>query len=308
MQEQKEWASFKITGLLYAVVLILAVNLYFIHSTFDTIEKDTKAMHKSGWLAGAVSHLKGVPDTTLLLRIDHTLQDMAPWIQENKDSEFYTGSKGLQTDFKQVRSCWQQSKDIKTCTTAAKELNKIIVSIVEPKERKLGNILYLILLITLFITLYLIYFIRLYIQRQIEKHAIYDVETSLFNQKYFQANLATAMARARREHTPLSIFCLSIDNFESYNDKEQQYLIQKTAHLLGTVTRDSDTVSRYGQNHFSVLMPLADSSNAVRLEERMKNAIEKFDFQISFEPQFSFKITQLKENETKEEFTDRSAC
>jgi diguanylate cyclase (GGDEF)-like protein len=154
----------------------------------------------------------------------------------------------------------------------------------------------------------LIYFIRAYIQYQQKKNSIHDHDTHLFNQKYFLARLHTAIERAKREKSPLSMFFLSVDNFtdQAYNTKQKKHLSQQTAHILGLVTRESDTVCRYDDNHFAVLMSLTDKNDALNLEERMKCALEAYNFKVTPEPQFTFKTTEFDPSETKGEFIARS--
>ncbi len=41
MKMQKEWASFKVTGFLYSIVILTGLNFYFIHSAFDSIQYQT---------------------------------------------------------------------------------------------------------------------------------------------------------------------------------------------------------------------------------------------------------------------------
>jgi diguanylate cyclase (GGDEF)-like protein len=141
-----------------------------------------------------------------------------------------------------------------------------------------------------------------------KKHAIHDHDTHLFNQKYFLARLHTAIERAKREKSPLSMFFLSVDNFtdQAYDAKQKKHLIQQTGHILSLVTRESDTVCRYDDNHFAVLISLTDKNNALNLEKRMKHALEEHDFRIIHEPQFSFKTTEFDSAETQDEFIARS--
>ncbi|WP_161937661.1 GGDEF domain-containing protein [Sulfurovum riftiae] len=174
------------------------------------------------------------------------------------------------------------------------------------KQKKIINVFYISLFAAMILALLMIYLVRVYIHKQMKKHAIHDHDTHLFNQKYFLAELHTTVARAKRENSPLSMFFLSVDNFGTYDAKQQKYLAQKTAHILSTVTRDSDTVCRYDDDHFAVLMPLADQEHAIHLEERMREAVKGYDFHLTPEPQFSFKTTQLNDNETEEDFIERS--
>ncbi len=54
---QKEWSSFRITLVLYFVVLLLSFSFYFVYTSFKTMQNDTKIVRQSSWTAGAIEHL-----------------------------------------------------------------------------------------------------------------------------------------------------------------------------------------------------------------------------------------------------------
>ncbi len=320
---QRIHSSFKITLLLYIVVLILPFSFYFVYSSFKTMQEDTKTVQLVSWTAGAVENLalnSSVQDNKdLVMKVDKTLQEISAWVAKNNRSEYYIGAGKLSEDFSEAHACWSSfkqkllQKDSNTvrkqsleCYTLAENLAIIIEKMVYLKQNKMINTFYLSLILAMILLLLVIYFVRVYIRQQIKKHAIHDLETHLFNRKYFLAQLHTAVERAKRENSPLSMFFLSVDNFGTYDAKQQKHLVQKVGHILGIVTRESDTVCRYDDNHFAVLMALTDKENALHLETRMREALSKHDFQITPEPQFGFKTTQLNDNETKEDFMERS--
>jgi diguanylate cyclase (GGDEF)-like protein len=176
------------------------------------------------------------------------------------------------------------------------------------KQKKIINVFYISLLIAMMLALLTIYLVRVYIHKQLKKHAIHDHDTHLFNQKYFLAELHTTVERAKRENNPLSMLFVSIDNFSTgqYDDKQQKHLAQKIAHILSIITRDSDLVCRFDNNHFTILMALTAKGEALHLEKRIKDALEAYDFHTMPKPEFSFNTTQFENSETEESFIARS--
>ena len=77
----KEWSSFRITLLLYILVLILPLSFYFVYSSFKTIQNDTKIVHQTGWVGGAIEYLALNPTSQnpqqMITHIDSALQDIS---------------------------------------------------------------------------------------------------------------------------------------------------------------------------------------------------------------------------------------
>jgi len=311
---QKQWSSFRITFLLYSIVLMLPFSFYFVYTSFETIKNDIKIVRQSSWLPGAMEYSLNHHEKDATKRpIDKVLQNIADWALQNSSSKLYIGAKSLPEELSGVTACWKNSqkgvlaqKD--KCYTLAENMAVNIEKMVYLKQQKIINIFYISLLAAMILTLLMIYLTRVYIHTQIKKHAIYDPEIHLFNQKYFLAQLHTAIERAKREKSPLSICFLSIDNMINgqYDKKQQKHLIQQVAHILAIVTRESDTVCRYNDDHFAVLMSLTDKEDALNLEKRIRKALEAHSFHLTPAPQFNFKTTEFNPDETKEAFLIRS--
>jgi len=322
---KKEYSAFKTTILLYIIVLILPFGFYYVNTSFQTIQKDTQVVHDTSWLSGAIYRLAIDPgqdnNNQNIQNIDATLENISQWVSENAQASLYIGANSLQKDFSTVQKCWEDCKHVYQ-THQLKQFKILLLAntnlldtfsiniekMVYLREDKIINVFYITFMLIMILMLLSIYFIRLYIQIQMEKHAIYDKDTHLFNQKYFLARLHTALERAKREVSPLSLFFLSVDNFtnEAYNEEKQKHLIQHIGHILGIVTRESDTVCRYDNNHFAVLMSHTTKEDALNLEKRMQKALQEYDFKLVPEPEFSLKTTELEHSETEEAFIERS--
>jgi len=307
-------ASFRITAMLYLIVLLLSVGFYYIYNAFDTIQLDTKTMHRSGEIRGMTEHAVSPFPKDTALQIHQALLEIKPWILKRQHSDFYNGRTTLLNDYEQTVQCWEEyiSASAKNrlpqqCISRTRQLDNIITHIVYPEQKTMDNMLYLILVISLFLILYLIYFIRLYITIQMKKHAIYDHDTHLFNKKYFLAELHTTVERAKREHRPVSMLRISCEQLTEgeYTSKEQKHLAQKIAHILSTLTRESDTVCRYDRGNFIILMSLTDKEAALHLETRIKEALEQHDFHIGTKPLFHFKTIERESDENDTEFIAR---
>ncbi len=324
---QKEWASFKITLLLYLIVLILPFGFYYVYTSFQTMQSDTKAAYQIGWIGGAASNLALNPsdeeNQQTVKRIDRSLQEISLWVTQNSDSELYIGANSLSKDFSQVQSSWDtyKQKFLEHDNAAMKKqiiedghlvdnFSIVVQKMVHLKQNKIINMFYITLTVIMILMLLSIYLMRAYIQHQIKKHAIYDHETKLFNKKYFLAELKTSCARSVRHKYPLSMLSFSIDDFEKgsvkYDEKTKNHILKMLGGLVTSLTRTSDIACRYDEGHFSLLLPDTKAENALILEGRVRKTLEEHDFTTTPEPKFKFSTVQFDYEETPEAFTART--
>jgi len=325
---QKEWLSFRLTLLLYSIVLIIPLTFYFVYTSFDAAEDDTKVIRQIGWVEGVSESMSIAPihqfDQQMVKKIDDTLQKISIWVIQNNDSKFYRGKQTLTKDFLNVITCWTAHKQklsqndnpmvidehSSKCSHLVTDLTTIIENMVYLKQNKLINMFYWNLAIAMFLSWLMIYMVRSYIHMQMKKHAIYDYETKLFNKKYFLAELKTSCARSVRYKYPLSMLAISIDGFEEgsekYDKETKTHVFETTGGLITFLTRISDTACRYDENHFFILLPDTDEENALILERRVCEELEKHDFIAGVEVKFKFSTTQFNNEETPEVFVART--
>ncbi len=324
---QKMQSSFRITLLLYLLVLILPFSFYFTYTSFQTMQNDTKAVRLVSWTAGAIEHLAIRPsdkdNKQMVIDVNKNLQHISDWVMKNDDSELYIGATKLSKDFSNVQTCWNayienlsgiNENAIKQhslqCYDLTENLAIIIEKMVYLKQNKIINLFYLTLALITIFALIIIYLMRVYIHQQIKKHAIHDHDTKLFNKKYFCAELKTSCARAERNNAPLSLLSILIDDFEKENkryDKQTKKRILNTlGELITALTRTSDVACRYDENHFSILLPDTPEENALILEKRVREAFEKHDFGVIPELHFKFGTAHLNYKESAEAFRTRT--
>ncbi|GIT98639.1 GGDEF domain-containing protein [Sulfurovum sp. TSL1] len=321
---QKEWSSFRITLILYLVVLILPLGFYFVYTSFQTMQNDTKIVHQSSWTAGAMAHLALIQnDYERVVHIDKALQEISPWVAQNNDSNLYIGGQTLSKDFEQIDACWTAYKEsyMKHDTIAigkqslqCYELTDTFATVIEKmvylKQNKIINIFYMSLALAMIFALLIIYLVRAYIGQQMKKHAIHDHDTKLFNKQYFCAELKTSCARAVRNNAPLSLLSISIDDFgkesKHYSQKMQAFLLKTFGGLITSLTRESDIACRYDENRVFILLPDTSEEHALILEKRIREALEKHDFGVIPELNFKFATTHLNYKETPETFLSRT--
>ncbi|MCW3491409.1 diguanylate cyclase [Dethiobacter alkaliphilus] len=118
--------------------------------------------------------------------------------------------------------------------------------------------------------------------REMEKKALIDELTELYNHRYFQEMLDKELKRAQRENQPLSLLLMDLDNFKLYNDTfghpEGDKLLRQFGQVLQTAVRESDLTARYGGDEFVVILPNTDESGAQQLVARITEKISHHNF------------------------------
>lgn len=112
------------------------------------------------------------------------------------------------------------------------------------------------------------------LQTQLREQVIRDPLTRLFNRRYLEETLSRELARAEREHQPLSLIMIDIDHFKSVNDSYGHAAGDRMLQALGTLllnqTRYADVTCRYGGEEFCILMPGAMLEVAVARAEKIR--------------------------------------
>ena len=122
---------------------------------------------------------------------------------------------------------------------------------------------------------------------QVQKLAITDSLTKVYNRRYFFDTARHEFVRSQRYQHPLTILMLDLDNYKAINDSlghvaGDQILIQ-IAQFIQENIRQSDTLGRYGGDEFSILLPETDLKHATELAERLRLATEKTTFRYNDE-------------------------
>ena len=117
---------------------------------------------------------------------------------------------------------------------------------------------------------------------QVERLAITDGLTGLYNRRYFNSRLETELQRSQRFAHPVSLIILDIDYFKVANDVLGHLggdtVLKQLAALLREKVRKVDIVARYGGEEFAVILPETSPTNALYVAEKIRCWIEEFPF------------------------------
>jgi len=112
----------------------------------------------------------------------------------------------------------------------------------------------------------------------LKKEATTDSLTDICNRRFFDAHYEMAIAEAKRQKHPLSIFMVDIDFFKSYNDyyghiAGDNAIKQVASALKSQLSRATDIVARYGGEEFVLVMPHLPQKVAEQFAEKLRSAV-----------------------------------
>ena len=109
---------------------------------------------------------------------------------------------------------------------------------------------------------------------ELQRLALTDRLTGIWNRAYFEEAVATEIARAARVKAPVSLLMLDIDHFKAINDTYghlvgDRILIELTRRLAQHL-REVDVLARWGGEEFVILMPHCGASETRGTAERLR--------------------------------------
>jgi len=117
---------------------------------------------------------------------------------------------------------------------------------------------------------------------RLEKEAITDGLTGLYNHRHFYNRLEFEINRAARANSPVSVLIFDVDNFKKYNDRyghpKGDEVLRKCAAAIRESVRSVDIAARYGGEEFAVILAETDKEGAIVAAENIRRAIEELRF------------------------------
>jgi diguanylate cyclase (GGDEF)-like protein len=123
---------------------------------------------------------------------------------------------------------------------------------------------------------------RKHMEEKLVELTVTDDLTKLYNSRHFFKQLQSEMDRAVRYKHPLSLLLLDIDRFKPYNDTyghlEGDDVLTQLGKVIQRCMRKNDSGYRYGGDEFTVILPEARRSEAMRVAERIRKGFGKIKF------------------------------
>jgi diguanylate cyclase (GGDEF)-like protein len=107
---------------------------------------------------------------------------------------------------------------------------------------------------------------------ELEQLAVMDGVTGLYNRRYFQQRLSEEFGRALRYKDPFALMMFDVDHFKQVNDTYGHpfgdRVLEGTARLIRSCTRNVDICCRCGGDEFAIILPRTSQEGARTVADR----------------------------------------
>ncbi|MBE9560113.1 MAG: GGDEF domain-containing protein [Proteobacteria bacterium] len=132
-----------------------------------------------------------------------------------------------------------------------------------------------------------------------------DSLTHIYNRLHFSHFLDAEIDKVKRYGGTFSVIFFDLDHFKDVNDNfghlAGDEVLEKITEIVSSANRSADIFARYGGEEFIILTPETDLSGALIHAERLRNDIEKYEFQNVGRLTSSFGVTEFNAEKDDEE-------
>ena len=120
------------------------------------------------------------------------------------------------------------------------------------------------------------------LNQKLEKIAITDELTGMFNRRYFFSRLVAEFERCKRFSQNLACVMIDIDHFKKINDTRGHQVgdivLKKVGQIISESQRSYDIFARIGGEEFVGSLSNVDQKGALEFAERLRKKIESYNF------------------------------
>lgn len=112
---------------------------------------------------------------------------------------------------------------------------------------------------------------------EIERLALLDTLTELYNSRTFMKEIKDELRRAKRYKRPVALCMVTVDNFKDiarqYGALTADAVLKVVGNVLRGAVRDVDIPARYSAEEFAVIFPETNASGAAIVAERIRQRV-----------------------------------
>jgi diguanylate cyclase (GGDEF)-like protein len=145
---------------------------------------------------------------------------------------------------------------------------------------------------------------------EIEKLANTDSLTQLYNRYKFNLLFEENIYKSTTHFSPFTIILFDIDRFKSINDNfghdVGDYVLVELPKIVKTKLREEDIFARWGGEEFVILLPNSGIARGVGIAEKIRRAIEIYEFKFVKRITASFGVSKFNRGDTAEKLLKRA--
>ncbi len=123
------------------------------------------------------------------------------------------------------------------------------------------------------------------LHERVQRQAVTDELTGLFNHRRFHEAISTEVERAKRFGQDLGLIMLDLDDFKQINDtyghQQGDLVLREVARIMRGFSREIDAPARYGGEELALLLPGTNLEGAYQLAERLRQGIDAIGLTVS---------------------------
>lgn len=274
--------SSKLAILSLLLLTLFPVSYYYIKSEFHSLDNDAAAMKRLSFITGSIQRLVRT-DTYSPQQsndIDSALASLEKiYITNPQNTEVFSETNFLE-DYRQFLHYWESMKRAletnqtesldrlsETCWLYSNKILFHVQFISEQKQAALADAVFFTTLVSSMLALLLLLFILYHVRGALEKTALYDPLTHLFNERYFREELLRQCELGKRNDLPLSMMMIDA--------KGDEKSVKSAAEVLGGMTRASDTLFYLEKALFAIIAPNLDDGGLQGFINRFEDALRE---------------------------------
>ncbi len=126
---------------------------------------------------------------------------------------------------------------------------------------------------------YSLFLVNLRLRERLQKEAIRDPLTGLFNRRHMEVSLEREARRAIRKNSSVGIIMFDLDHFKHFNDtyghEAGDLVLQKIGETIEKNIRGEDIACRYGGEEFLVILPDACLEDTAKRSRQIRLGIKE---------------------------------
>ena len=305
------------------VFFISLINAGFVLYETNRIENDAKIINYAGFIRGSIQRAAKLECThynsdTIIAQVDgaiHDLESRKEGFEIKKfDTLFYNILAELKTEWGSLKRAISDYRAAPIRKNHARLIdksercwsisNRFVLICQKASEAKLSFFEFVFIIIGLNIigVLIIIDQIRSYVRFKLEFLATHDALTGVFNRYLYDTVIEQEIKRSRRYNSPLSVIICDIDCFKKINDtyghKTGDSVLIELAGIISEQIRQSDFLFRIGGEEFIIIAVETALLNAVALAEKLRIAIQEWDFREAHTVTMSFGVAEYTQIDT----------